>query len=115
MNTSKGEVALIVDDEEEICLLLRGFLLRKFKRVEIATTLKQGLEIAKNLKPSVLFLDNNLPDGQGINFISIFGIYVKKIIIISARTNLADISLSNGANYFIAKPISFRSIENVIC
>ena len=115
MNSNAGEVALIVDDEEEICLLLRGFLLRKFKRVEIATTLKQGLEIAKILKPSVLFLDNNLPDGQGINSISLFRMYVEKIIIISAMTNLADISLSRGANYFIAKPISFRSIESLIC
>ena len=114
MIMSREGVALIIDDESELCLLLKKYLSRKFKKVEIATTLKEGISMAKQLSPDVVFLDNNLPDGHGIDYIKLFRLNAKKIILISAMTNLADLALKLGANYFIAKPISFKSIDDAI-
>lgn len=114
MNMIEEGTALIIDDESELCLLLKTYLSRRFKKVEIATSLREGISMAKQLSPDVVFLDNNLPDGHGIDYIKIFRLSAKKIILISAMTNLSDLALRLGANYFIAKPISFKSIDDAI-
>ncbi|GAA4308122.1 response regulator [Compostibacter hankyongensis] len=56
---------LIIDDEEDLCLLLGNYLMRKQYEVYIAHTLKEGLAVLKEINPAILFLDNNLPDGMG--------------------------------------------------
>lgn len=56
---------LIVDDEEDLCLLLKIYFTRKMYEVNIANTLTDGLLKLKNWQPDILFLDNNLPDGLG--------------------------------------------------
>ncbi len=56
---------LIVDDEEDLCMLLKIYFTRKQYEVEIANTLHEGLKQVKNWNPDILFLDNNLPDGLG--------------------------------------------------
>lgn len=58
---------LIIDDEVDLCLLLKGFFLRKDYEVYIAHTLKDGSALLNETKPDILFLDNNLPDGVGWN------------------------------------------------
>lgn len=56
---------LIVDDEEDLCLLMKIYFTRKQYEVSIANTLEEGLAKLATLNPDVLFLDNNLPDGLG--------------------------------------------------
>lgn len=61
---TKGKV-LIIDDEIDLCHLLKGYFLRKNFEVYLAHTLEQGLAFLDSLKPNILFIDNNLPDGIG--------------------------------------------------
>lgn len=56
---------LIVDDEEDLCLLLKIYFTRKKFQVAVANTLKDGLKQLETWQPDILFLDNNLPDGLG--------------------------------------------------
>ncbi len=56
---------LIVDDEEDLCLLLKIYFTRKKYQVAVANTLGEGLRQLETWNPDVLFLDNNLPDGLG--------------------------------------------------
>jgi DNA-binding response OmpR family regulator len=56
---------LIIDDETDLCLLLKEYFLRKSYVVIISHTLKDGRELLSSHKPDVLVLDNNLPDGTG--------------------------------------------------
>ena len=56
---------LIVDDEIDLCLLLKSYFTRKGYEVAIAYTLASGLDQLKNFSPEILFLDNNLADGLG--------------------------------------------------
>lgn len=107
-------IALIIDDEEDICLLLKGFLTRSYERVEYANSLTAGMQLAIELKPDILFLDNNLPDGAGISMIADFKKHSSKVIIISAMTNLEEHALKSGADYFLGKPISFKTIRSLI-
>lgn len=56
---------LIIDDEVDLCLLLKGYFQKKDFDVFIAHTLREGIEMADRIIPDLLFIDNNLPDGFG--------------------------------------------------
>ena len=56
---------LIIDDEIDLCLLLKSYFLRKGYEVYLSHTLGEGISFLKTLRPDILFLDNNLPDGVG--------------------------------------------------
>ena len=56
---------LIIDDEIDYCLLMKGYFLSKNYEVFMAHNLKDGLMALEKERPDDLFLDNNLPDGEG--------------------------------------------------
>jgi DNA-binding response OmpR family regulator len=110
------QCALIIDDEEDICILLSSYLRKKNIDAHYSLTLKDGLNKIAELKPSIIFLDNNLPDGSGIDTIPEIRKTNNKIriIVISAMTNLKERALANSADAFIDKPISFENIQSLI-
>lgn len=56
---------LIIDDEMDFCYLMKSYFMRKKYEVFLSYSLTQGLELLEIIKPDVVFLDNNLPDGSG--------------------------------------------------
>jgi DNA-binding NtrC family response regulator len=56
---------LIIDDEADLCLLLKNYFVRKSYEVIVAHTLYEGKLLLGEINPDILFLDNNLPDGEG--------------------------------------------------
>jgi DNA-binding response OmpR family regulator len=56
---------LIIDDETDLCLLLKDYFVRKNYEVIVSHTLSEGVNILNTERPKILFLDNNLPDGVG--------------------------------------------------
>ena len=114
--TMNIEQVLIIDDEMEVCTLLKHYLIKKNKRVACSTSLGEGIELFKKIKPDLLILDHNLPDGLGIDNIAIFQNLNPsiKIAIISAMSDLKNEALKKGANYFIEKPISFSALNNIL-
>lgn len=115
---------LIIEDERDLGILIRNFLVKKLKirspesSVKIATTLGEGMDYMNEMNPDWVFVDNNLPDGKGINEIE--GIKnrgsVKKtsVVMMSAMTNLREEALRKGADYFLDKPISFVEIDKIM-
>jgi DNA-binding NtrC family response regulator len=63
MNTRKK--VLIIDDEVDLCLLMKSYFLRKNYEVYIAHTLNDGMTKLHEVTPDYLFIDYNLPDGLG--------------------------------------------------
>jgi DNA-binding response OmpR family regulator len=110
------QCALIIDDEEDICILLSSYLRKKNIDTHYAMSLRDGMKMLIDLKPTILFLDNNLPDGSGIDAIPEIRSFDKdlKIIVISAMTTLKEKAFANSANAFIDKPISFENIQMMI-
>lgn len=105
--------ALIIDDEVDFCLLLRGYLKEKRFDVTVSHTLKSGLAIFRELKPDVVFLDNNLPDGLGWEQLS--QLYneqpeVKYYLISAFHPILPAVPKTMKLN-MLEKPISFRQLE----
>ncbi|MFT3682451.1 MAG: response regulator [Ferruginibacter sp.] len=115
---SKSLTVLIIDDENDICFLLSNILRNHHFHVEFVNTITEGRDYLKRLKPDVLFLDNRLPDGYGIDFIN----YVKrehintKIIMVTAHDSAEDRkkAIEEGVDKFISKPFSAAQIKNAI-
>lgn len=56
---------MIIDDEEDLCHLMKTYFLELNHDVFLANTLRSGLLLMKEVCPDVVFIDNNLPDGLG--------------------------------------------------
>ena len=59
------ERVLIIDDETDFCLLMKNYFIRKNYEVHIFHTLEEGMKNLEKIRPDIIFLDNNLPDGLG--------------------------------------------------
>ena len=114
---------LIVDDELDICYLLSGVMRQRNFRAGFVTSLSDASIALRNDPPTLLFLDNRLPDGFGLDFIP----FVKKnypeikIVVITAHDSLNDKNraFSGGADLFISKPLNreviYNAIDKLIC
>jgi two-component system, OmpR family, response regulator len=112
---------LIVEDEGDMCLLLNILLNGKEMELDHVKTLSAAEEYLQLEQPAVILLDNRLPDGFGIDFIT----HIKqnyptvKIIMISGFDGSAkDVALENGADLFLEKPFTrdqlYSSIKGVM-
>ena len=108
---------LIVEDEGEMCLVLNILLDSDEMKLDHVDNLLAADEYLKNEQPSLVILDNKLPDGFGVDFIS----YVKKkypsikVIMISGFDgSVKDVALENGADFFLEKPFTKDQIYQSI-
>ncbi len=105
---------LIVDDEIDFCMIMKGYFTRKHFEVFLAYTLQSGLFLLDEAKPDILFLDNNLPDGQGWKYVE--QIVEKnphlKVFLISAHQNKSSFSSANKNIVVWEKPISLQILNN---
>lgn len=108
--------AVIIDDEIDICILLGMILKKQGISTALAYNLTDGLQKVISEKPMVIFLDNNLPDGQGIDQIAIFKEQVPgaKLFMISAMEGLSERAIALGADGFIEKPLNMDKILELI-
>jgi DNA-binding NtrC family response regulator len=115
---SKPIEVLIVEDEEDICYLLSEILKKKNFHPSYATSLFDANKILSSHNPDILFIDNHLPDGFGVDFIP----KVKKehpdtkIVMITAHNTTADraTAIKQGADYFIGKPFTSETITTTV-
>lgn len=117
--TLKRKVAkkvLVVEDEGEMGLLLNLILSERDFELDYVSNLLSADEYLQKQQPSVIILDNKLPDGFGVDFIS----YIKKkypsikIIMISGFASARDVALENGADMFFEKPFSKDQLYNSV-
>jgi two-component system OmpR family response regulator len=109
---------LIVDDELDICYLLSGMLKQRNFHTGFVNTLADARMALQTDTPSLVFLDNHLPDGVGLDFIP----YVKqnypevKMIMITAHDSAQDRKKADegGVDLFIAKPLNRKLIYDAV-
>ena len=56
---------LIVDDEVDYCMVMQNYFEEKSYDVYMSYTLNEGMKMLESIQPEIMFLDNNLPDGEG--------------------------------------------------
>jgi DNA-binding response OmpR family regulator len=113
MQTKQPKKIFIVEDEGDMCLLLNIMLQEKEIKLDHAKTIAAAQEYLEKEHPSIIILDNKLPDGLGVDFIS----YIKKnypdikIVMISGYAASAkNTALENGADIFIEKPFTRQQL-----
>ena len=110
--------AMIVEDEKELCFLLSLVLRQKNLKPSCAYSIAEAKKNINSIKPSVLFLDNRLPDGYGIDFISQVkqDFPLTRIVMMTAHNSPEDIrkAKNRGADYFISKPFNASVIKTTI-
>jgi DNA-binding response OmpR family regulator len=104
---------LIIDDEIDLCLLLKDYFVRKNYEVTVTHTLEEGKDLLYKTKPGILFLDNNLPDGTGWNNAHQFAADLPEtyIILISAFHPSKPVMPETAKYRTIEKPISFSDLD----
>ncbi|HSP07846.1 MAG TPA: response regulator [Acidobacteriota bacterium] len=70
MPPAEPKTILVVDDDSEVCSLLKGLLGSEDRIVYVATTLGDAREILGSGKIDLVLLDLYLPDGNGIDFLA---------------------------------------------
>jgi two-component system OmpR family response regulator len=117
-NMTVIEKVLIVDDELDICYLLSGILRQRNFRTGFVNSLSDAVNALRAEPPSLLVLDNHLPDGFGLDFIP----FVKenypdiKVIMITAHDGSIERKQASdgGVDLFIAKPLNRKMINDAI-
>ncbi len=118
---TKPKKVLIIEDEGDMCLLLNILLNGKEMELDHVKDILSAEEYLQKEVPNVIILDNKLPDGYGVDFIS----YIKKnypsakIIMISGFDKSAkDVALENGADVYLEKPFTrdqlYQSIKGLL-
>ncbi len=107
---------LVVEDEGQMGLVLDMILNERKFQLDYVNNLLSANEYLQKQEPSAIILDNKLPDGFGVDFIS----YIKKkypsikIIMISGFASARDVALENGADMFFEKPFSLEEFYEAI-
>ena len=106
-----------MEDEADMCLLLNILLNGEDMELDHVQNLVAADEYLQKEVPSVIILDNKLPDGYGVDFIT----YLKKkypsvkIIMISGfDASAVDVALENGADIFLEKPFTRNQLYEAI-
>ncbi len=113
----QAQKVLIIEDERDMCLLLNVLLSGNELELDHVNSLLAADEYLQKEQPAVVILDNKLPDGYGVDFIS----YIKqkypsiKIIMISGfDASVRDVALENGAEVYLEKPFTREQIYESI-
>lgn len=108
---------LIIDDETDLCHLLKMVLLKESFLVDCAFSLMDASQKLL-LHPRIIFLDNNLPDGSGLEYFHDHPeeFVESSVILITADGNPLTkmLAMNNGIDIFIQKPFSVKAIKEII-
>src|SRR5207249_11779246 len=114
----KNHRILIVDDERPILVTLEALLQRHGYQVDTAPTASQGLKLLKTKSPSLVLLDLQLPDAEGLETLDRIKSELPDmhVIILTAHDSLHNAieSIKRGAYHFISKPYAPEELLSLV-
>jgi len=117
MKTGNHRV-LIIDDERPVLMTLEALLTRHGYHVDTASTASQGLKLIRSNPPSLILLDLQLPDADGLETLDRIKTEVPQIqvIILTAHDSLHNAieSIKRGAYHFISKPYATEELLSLV-
>lgn len=104
-----NEKILVVDDDTNICELLRLYLTKEGYQVTVANDGEEGLEKFNQVKPDMVLLDVMMPKMDGWEVLKTIRKYSRvPVIMLTARSEERDElqGFSLGVDEYISKPFS---------
>ena len=109
--------AVIIDDEFEAIKAIELIVLKKCPDVKIvgfANTIEKAKEIIQSLRPDFIFLDINMPRGNGFDLLERFPIREFEVIFVSSQSDIKEKAEKYHPIDFIEKPISIQKLLDSI-
>ncbi len=111
-------LVLLVDDEEDLCLLMQMTLNRMGIKTHVAYNLTDAKQQLKQHSYDACLTDLNLPDGHGLDFVHFVTEHYPKtpIGVLTAYGNMdiAVAALKAGAFDFVSKPVNQLHLHQLI-
>lgn len=112
-------VILIIDDDVVLCSLLSTMLYTRNAEVLCAHSINEADKILHSgIAPSIIFLDNTLPDGLGIHYLSRLKVehYKTQVIMMSDNDedSVKQYAMSQGCLGFLEKPFSYLNVSELV-
>ncbi len=107
----------IIDDEKDNRDILTYIISQHHKEMQIvgeADSVKSGLDIINQLKPDLIFLDIEMPDGTGFDLIKQLKDIKPEIIFCTAYNQFALKAIECSALAYVLKPIIKSSIAEAL-
>ncbi len=109
--------AVIVEDEVRNADVLKKLLedyCPGIKCMATAPTVKSAVEEIKRVKPGLVFLDVELPDGSGFDVLNSFPDNSFRVIFVTAYEHYALKALKTGAMDYLLKPIDIDDLTAAV-
>ena len=111
-----NEKILVVDDDANICELLRLYLTKEGYQVTVANDGEEGLEKFNAVKPDMVLLDIMLPEEDGLSILEKLRTDVRyknlPVILLTAKGSEYDkvLGFEKGADDYIPKPFGMMEM-----
>lgn len=109
--------AIIVDDEQDSREILNNYLSKYCSKIEVmglADSVKTGLEAIKKHQPEIVFLDIEMPYGNGFDLLDQAGDFTFETVFVTAYDNYAIQALNQSAAYYLLKPIDIDELVTAV-
>ena len=109
--------AIIVEDEEAGRVTLANYIGKYCPGVKIdamTDSVKSGLEAIKKYRPDIVFLDVEMPFGNGFDLLEQCEEIDFETVFVTAYSEYAIKALNFSASYYILKPIDIDELVNAV-
>lgn len=109
--------AVIIDDESHARQSISTLVEFQFKQIQIigeAANVKDAVNLIKQEKPDLVFLDIDLPDGTGFDILKQTNYKNLKVIFVTAYHNFAIQAIKYSAFDYILKPLNPKELITAV-
>jgi two-component system LytT family response regulator len=109
--------AVIIDDEKDSREILAGYLAKYCPEVTVSgfgESVATGLNAIQKHQPDIVFLDIEMPYGNGFDLLDKVGNVTFETVFVTAFDNYAIQALNQSAAYYLLKPIDIDELINAV-
>jgi two-component system LytT family response regulator len=108
---------VIVDDEKNSIITVQKLAEKYTPEIEVvgtAQSVAEAVEVIKEKKPDLVFLDISMPDGDGFNVLEKLNDLDFKVVFITAYDQYAIKAFEFAALHYLLKPIKGEDLQHAI-